>query len=228
MDEAQRAFIPLSERKRHPNHLSVAYPATLEEYAKAVTPESHLSLFPPFAGQHFAISNLARETEALVLLPSALWMSSCEPKHNILHGYADSDGRRYQLNPVDVRRCLAIKLEYYLTYVQKSFTFPSRYCCLRSGEEQCANKALISLGAHFAAIRGARDLPIRWDSFCCWKNDVCAGCEEVAVSRVSKNQKSLWNNLPAQFDLPQWETMVADINSVPPGHSRRTPAQAMQ
>ncbi|TDL16713.1 hypothetical protein BD410DRAFT_698083, partial [Rickenella mellea] len=68
------------------SHLALAYPSTLEKYLEAVDPNTHLPLFPPFQGQHFAIVALARETGASALLPAALWRSSCVPPDEIVNG----------------------------------------------------------------------------------------------------------------------------------------------
>ncbi|TDL16710.1 hypothetical protein BD410DRAFT_755231 [Rickenella mellea] len=197
-------------------HLGVIYPVTIEKYVETGKPDTQLSLFPPFEGQHFAVSNLARETGALVLLPAALWKASCEPEHNISRGSVSGDGKKHQLDPLDVRKCLAIKLEYYSIYVKTSFTIPFRTpsLCVRSGREKCSKVALVLLGAHFAQT-GPCDILLHWDSFDCWSNEVCAACMEVAASLFLQTRKYLWSCLPGRLDLPGWHIVASNDSQIP-------------
>ncbi|TDL16711.1 hypothetical protein BD410DRAFT_696956, partial [Rickenella mellea] len=94
------------------SHLATAYPTTLQRYAEALKPNAQISLFPSFDGQNFAVARLARETEATVLLPAALWRSSCQPRKDILYGTVSRDRKRHQLTPMDQRICLSVKLHF--------------------------------------------------------------------------------------------------------------------
>ncbi|TDL22642.1 hypothetical protein BD410DRAFT_704575, partial [Rickenella mellea] len=88
------------------SHLALAYPSTLEKYMEAVDPKTQLSLFPSFTGQHFAVAGLARETNANILLPAALWRSSCESMDDILNGIQDLSGSLHRLPETDMRLCV--------------------------------------------------------------------------------------------------------------------------
>ncbi|TDL16694.1 hypothetical protein BD410DRAFT_844207 [Rickenella mellea] len=91
------------------DHLSLAYPSTLENYMKAVDQNTELPLFPSFHGQHFAVVALARETGAYNLLPTALWRSMCMITQDIVEGITDSNGRKnYALPPMDATRQVGI------------------------------------------------------------------------------------------------------------------------
>ncbi|TDL16689.1 hypothetical protein BD410DRAFT_755186 [Rickenella mellea] len=94
-------------------HLALAYPTTRAQYLKAVDPKAWLPLFPPFHGQHFAVAALARQTNATVLLPAALWRSTCMTLKDILDGAVDSNGTKHRLCPADILRCTIAKSNVY-------------------------------------------------------------------------------------------------------------------
>ncbi|TDL15566.1 hypothetical protein BD410DRAFT_756246 [Rickenella mellea] len=74
------------------SQLFFGYPSNFEDYAEAVCPRTQQRFFPPFDGQHFAVAVLARDTDASVILPAALWRSSCERFTSISNGIRSGDG----------------------------------------------------------------------------------------------------------------------------------------
>lgn len=116
------------------SHLSLAYPTTYQKYSAAVDTKAQLALFPPFHGQHFAIVALARETDASILLPAALWRSMCMTSRNILHGAVDSSGKRHRLRQSDVLQCLVKKSQVYKKLVRAECT---QVMMLKSTEFRC-------------------------------------------------------------------------------------------
>ncbi|TDL16682.1 hypothetical protein BD410DRAFT_901871 [Rickenella mellea] len=171
------------------DHLSLAYPSTLEKYLKAVNPKTRLPLFPPFLGQHFAIVNLARETDASILLPAALWRSTCMITFDIVEGPEDSTGTKYILFPTDVKRCIQQKSNSYKMLMKMEHSLPdvpkASECCPPKDEGSvgtCREVASSTVLHHFSIsgpeIRDDIDFFTQMDAFEVWRSLVCTSCRK--------------------------------------------------
>ncbi|TDL16693.1 hypothetical protein BD410DRAFT_776904 [Rickenella mellea] len=197
-------------------HLSLAYPSTLEHYMKAVDPDTQLPLFPPFHGQHFAVVHLARETDASILLPAALWRSMCMTTPGILEGTVDSNGTRHMLPPGDIRICMLTKSQIYkkLVRMESMLTKKGRLGCVRqqqnggSGVAPCTEIATSSVINHFASpgleLVDDNDMFAEMKAFEKWRHLVCHVCRHAADSTLSSHRTRWWSALPLFFGLPEW------------------------
>ncbi|TDL26984.1 hypothetical protein BD410DRAFT_783106 [Rickenella mellea] len=191
-------------------HLATVYPATIEKYMEAVDPEIQLSLFPPFDGQHFAVVALARETDASILLPTALWRSSCHEIFHICNGIPRPDGSLLKLSSRDMKYSLNAKNFCNTTYVQVESTLPLKLGdnCLRTrSKDKCTNRAMYSLLRHFCMRQRPldyHDVLTQWHGFDSWKHLLCDSCAESANATATSLRRNWWSFLPALYNLPGW------------------------
>ncbi|TDL16681.1 hypothetical protein BD410DRAFT_776883 [Rickenella mellea] len=198
------------------SHLAMAYPSTVKKYLEVVNGETPLPLFPPFRGQHFAVVALARETDASILLPAALWRSMCMPTRDILKGAVDLNGTRYTLSPTDIELCMLRKATVYKNLVRAENTLSNilkKSECIRQRErgdpsiwpciEIAKSKVVHHFSSHGPPIRDDYDLMIDMRAFEAWRPLVCDSCRVLADLKVSVWHEDRWNSLPALFDLPR-------------------------
>ncbi|TDL16708.1 hypothetical protein BD410DRAFT_776938 [Rickenella mellea] len=202
------------------SHLSLAYPSTLEQYVKAVDPSTQLSLFPPFHGQHFAIATLASETNASVLLPTALWRSMCMTSRDILDGVADSEGTKHMLSQKDAHLCILKKHRVYKEQMRAEAFLASlslKECARRNetgkiqGTSPCSEMALSEVVRHISGIEGvmtdSHDIFTKMSAFDVWRPFVCDTRRERTVSELSSVRMGCWDALPRLFKLPSWDRL---------------------
>ncbi|TDL16712.1 hypothetical protein BD410DRAFT_776947 [Rickenella mellea] len=199
------------------NHLALAYPATLEKYKEAVDPNTKFPLFPPFPGQHFAVVALARQTDALILLPAALWRSSCESSQIIDDGVVGLNGTTHRLPPKDLASCLRIKLKAVKSYINAETSLPSllkESDCDRIERRDaqarvfpCRGLAASSVCLHFSQdiVRDDLDVLKHMDAFDVWGALVCDACREVTGSTIHVLRTHWWNKIPEWLSLPPWK-----------------------
>ncbi|TDL16701.1 hypothetical protein BD410DRAFT_755212 [Rickenella mellea] len=198
------------------SHLALAYPSTVEKYLEAVDPKTQLPLFPPFPGQHFAVVALARETDASVLLPAALWRSMGMPTRDILNGVVDLKGTRYTLSPTDIEMCMVGKVDVYKHLVRAETSLPNKLKkseCIRQEQQgdpsfwPCIEIVRPTVVHHFssagAPIRDNYDVLIDMRAFEAWRPHVCDSCRTLADLKILQWRQRWWDALPILFDLPQ-------------------------
>ncbi|TDL16702.1 hypothetical protein BD410DRAFT_795103 [Rickenella mellea] len=201
------------------SHLALAYPSTLEKYLEVVNAKTQLPLFPPFHGQHFAVVALAREIDASILLPAALWRSMCMPTQDILQGAVDLNGTRHILSPTDIQLCILKKSEEYKRQVGLEHFFGAMMkrtpTCDRQnqrvgnqGVSPCAEIPTDKVLRHFLKTeetsRDNHDMLARLDALEVWRPLICETCRECADSLISISRENYWLDLPSVFELPKW------------------------
>ncbi|TDL15567.1 hypothetical protein BD410DRAFT_756245 [Rickenella mellea] len=201
------------------SHLALAYPSTFTKYAEAVKPNAQLTLFPPFDGQHFAVARLARETEATILLPVALWRSSCQLRQEIMARERSVSTReidRQRLTPADERTCLSVQLACHAIYMWLSHELLSilgRTCPgSRADNAKCTDIALRAMAKHFSSSFDSQSVDVlqRWDSCDVWTDLVCDRCRWNAAFKVLRFKRSIWDGLPGRFGLRPWGGLVPE------------------
>ncbi|TDL16671.1 hypothetical protein BD410DRAFT_795064 [Rickenella mellea] len=204
------------------SHLAIAYPRTFEKYLEAVKPEAQLKLFPSFPGQHFAMVTLARETNAYILLPAALWRSSCVGWLDITRGIVGLNGDSPRLPPNDRLRCLLLRHAFGEKSIHLEHTLPRLWeasTCKERGQDgrllkdytPCQGRAVIKTSNHFAnhhpKLEDHHDHFTQMNGFAKWRTSVCDVCRNKAESELSSVRSSWWEQLPVMVGLPAWKDL---------------------
>ncbi|TDL16705.1 hypothetical protein BD410DRAFT_731067 [Rickenella mellea] len=194
-------------------HLALAYPSTLENYVLAVDTKAQLPLFPPFHGQHFAVVALARETDASILLPAALWRSACMTTRNILEGVTDPDDDdiTYALSFADIKRCIIRKCALQTKVVRMETILANLGTSECTGISPCKYIAMRTVLHYFSKygkdIENDHDFFVRMDALEVWRPLVCDGCRKSVDSALSGYRSKWWSSLPKAFGLPEWNDL---------------------
>ncbi|TDL22627.1 hypothetical protein BD410DRAFT_748386 [Rickenella mellea] len=202
------------------SHLAIAYPATLEKYKTDTDPETQQSLFPLFAGQHFAVVTLARETDAIILLPAALWRSSCEEIGEILGGIVGPGGWWHRLSPDDILVCMRTKHYSMATHVlQDNHRIVGMFKhCENANSKTSANCIILACNGIIESSKctvpsggnqfGLYDTLVDWDPFLGLRPQFCNSCTKFVESFLHRKREKRWKLLPMLLELGEWEDII--------------------
>ncbi|TFY54161.1 hypothetical protein EVJ58_g9022 [Rhodofomes roseus] len=203
-------------RQRAVDHLSTAYPFSLEEWGRRASKR----LVPPFENELAAYIELAIETDIRVVLPALYYAASRVPLPDVLtmlHNLAVAPGVQW-----DVCRAFLVGREKLLLAEQASALaflqpdFPRSDCrgsSCRQRIDEAAKKTLpkpVSDPEPF--YRWCMDKP---DEMA--KNiALCESCQGTVATSIKNGKQKLWEQLPDFFGLPGWDTLRArdglDVN----------------
>ncbi|TDL25681.1 hypothetical protein BD410DRAFT_784719 [Rickenella mellea] len=197
--------------------LQQSFPDTLSKWDKTPVPS---------ASTAFQVVALARETNARVLLPAALYRCCQEPLETILRGARDSNGLITKLHAMDIEACM-IGMRF-LVAARRKHTF-----------------RFLSKGPRYRAITGVRSVHVKWSEKCAklsycgefiqsfvqfavrsgsWERHdalvrttdelwearrqrVCVHCLAAWKKANTNGRENVWNELPSYFNLSEWDVI---------------------
>ncbi|KII86149.1 hypothetical protein PLICRDRAFT_700275 [Plicaturopsis crispa FD-325 SS-3] len=198
-------------RQRVISQLVEIYPPTLEKWDQR-------SNIPPLisdaATSHFALVNLARETDVPSVLPAALYCCSMHGAEDIIDGIVQPDGSRSELSPADMRACLLARETFarhppMLAFMADLGFIEGLIESLCEDPNTCVKDEISILRSCALAERSFDLLDGRVltkdASFVHTLCDECAGAIKYDFER---QRLSIWERLPALYGLPPWETLL--------------------
>lgn len=150
------------------------------------------------------VVNLARLTEEMTLLPTAL-LACCALNEDMVEGFIREDGTREQLMPDDLKLCLAAKDRLVKTAIKIAFCVfrpavadrcQSRVSCTDTFKIVTAN-----LDSHIDEIANPDlwSVPPLVDQF--GGGMLCQPCQVMVKARNARERAAVWRELPEIFGI---------------------------
>jgi hypothetical protein len=190
-------------RRRAIDALQTLYPPTLAAYSPifgSATPREDFS-------RHVLVANVASQTEATILLPTALLFCCSTANSRTLYDGVHVDGVHYDLRP-ELKRAIFIGRPLLThiarTHTQRPFFYRTpqdRQACKK--KDQCDEFCKV-----YTSIYDSKDDPwmnplfrLNWKSI---SATCCPACATSWESRHKTATEEVWEMLPSYFDLPPW------------------------
>lgn len=196
-----------SLRRRAIDALQSWYPTTLEGYNTLARNTRARELFR----RHVLVANIARETDALSLLPSALLLCCTTSNVRTLYDGIEADGVLHRLVEIN-RRALFIgrpKLSHLArTKSQRCFFYPQekdRPKC--QGASRCEDFCKI-----YSSVFDDKEdpwmnplFPVNWNAI---RSTCCKVCGALWEEQYKNATKEIWEELPTYLGLPPWADIL--------------------
>lgn len=186
-------------RQRCIKALHIAYPSDLAKWLHCSDSEAFGSSEDTHL-RHFHIANLARETDALQILPAALLMCCMSTLPNIMDGLVLPDGYRVDLSPENKRIVLIARQE--LSHRARTLTHKKLFTIddIQGCTKPSACRAERSRKAEWLMQQSKDDwLNPLGSKSCC--GTVCTPCRNAIKDVMKEARLKIWNELPAIFEL---------------------------
>ena len=203
-------------RQRTIEVLQTWYPSTFSGFEELQSSEKP----PPDLKHHIEVANVAKETFAWILLPSALLYCAITTSHlsDLYDGMTLSDGSRVALLPEHKRAIILGRPHLELAYRTETFAFLylgmsrplSTSCFSRSACPTFCQKYLEG------SSRSLFNNPFSLFSLCKQEATNARCCQMCIAHWETVNKKSaeaLWERLPSLFELYAWDNLQAMTDS---------------
>ncbi|KAF5365214.1 hypothetical protein D9758_005446 [Tetrapyrgos nigripes] len=199
-------------RQRAFKQLSAIYPTTLSEWDKR---ESVSAAIETFEARPFAVFLLARETNTLTLLPTALYLCADSQEIDyILDGLNSFDGAHIELEWPDKRACLRARESLALDLRSRVFAFLTGQLPLPGCRNTtvCNNMRLRWLQSVESSLgSGIFSVQFPWGQF---RSGVCEYCYAASQAHYKSERTKLWDELPGKFGLPSWDNLKRTVSDL--------------
>ncbi|OBZ73810.1 hypothetical protein A0H81_06190 [Grifola frondosa] len=192
-------------RKRAINLLTSAYPSTLLAWDDRLSNR----LIPPFENEHATYMALALETRVRIILPAVYFAWSRQPLLDALRDLVDIEIAATIL--IGRERLQRAEISHILAFLQ--YNYPRPLC----QNVVADNQILARTTAAALAMTTEHEPYHQWCSS--HPSEVgeslglCANCCLLVESTIQKGRSIVWEKLPGFFDLPDWETLLAEVHS---------------
>ncbi|EIN08683.1 hypothetical protein PUNSTDRAFT_144161 [Punctularia strigosozonata HHB-11173 SS5] len=201
-------------RERCIAHLSLSYPSSLSDWKVRERQQDRAVTDIPA----HAIVNLAREVNALSLLPTALYCyCAATSLEDIVNGQMLADGTVATVNDRDRRSCILGRVN--LGHRQRLQMLGALSTC-PDGWPGCSTPSHCQPG-QWRMLARLWSLPEEEGLSCRVLIDIgsvkeaksatgwCDKCCRYWISRMLDAQTRIWADLPSIFDLPPWDVLLA-------------------
>jgi len=191
-------------RRRAIDCLLSAYPLSLDHWFK----RSHRRLFPPFQGEISDVLALAAEVDVPCILPAAFYAACQRPLSEVLEEILNNpkigSHSMYMKFVVGREKLRHFEVEHVLAFLHSSFQRPD---CQNGYDDNTlktvAQNTLLKTTEYPPYQQSFIDDPTQAANSLI----VCEECRRRIENTVKVSRTKMWEELPAIFDLPQWETL---------------------
>ncbi|KII86150.1 hypothetical protein PLICRDRAFT_700276 [Plicaturopsis crispa FD-325 SS-3] len=197
-------------RHRAIHQLRDVHPTTLKEWDD----RTHIPLISDVATSHFAIVNLARETDVLMILPAALYRCSMHSVSDIFNGLVQPDGSRTELSQTDKLLCLNARECFACHEPMLAFMGNPDYVADSLSTQWCESRVACSLEINVTKVLRAyaeaeKSIDLLDDSHypidvADVVEDLCKECAALFRRVFDSKREQVWHTLPGSFGLPPW------------------------
>ncbi|CAA7266615.1 unnamed protein product [Cyclocybe aegerita] len=190
-------------RRRALQHLLSTFPTTLQDWKL----RDNKRTIPPVDNTPFAAFRAAREFDLDFLLPSILYCMSSHPFEKTLDHSPWRDGQ-IEL-PWPDKRLSIVGRQKILMYQSRTALGMTKVSSVPV--EGCTGESCITTRLRCAEILNGWDMAGLLDYFednaNVYAPDFCSVCRSAFEDMCNSTSQTLWNELPAMFDLPKWEAL---------------------
>ena len=196
-------------RKRAIDVLLRWYPTTLDAYKEEPTCENPLRDRYAYA-RHVMVANVARETDALVLLPTALFLCCASADASTLYDGMIQDGTYHLLSDRNKRAVVLGRPR--LSHAARTRTHSFLFRPQARGGFECRRTACADFCNIYTSVLDDKEDPfinpfrrIVWESL---GKACCTPCIQDWMRVNREASLEVWQELPSFFDLPPWQELT--------------------
>lgn len=175
--------------------------------------------------RHIMVANIARETDALILLPAALLFCCSTARPQQLWDGVDKDGTHHELVPTNKRAIFIgrpLLAHAARTRSQPFFFFPHKPDTTdATPAAKCSSPTRCTeFCKAYSAVFNEKEDPwinpffqLNWNFI---RNTCCVSCATVWQAHNMEANEKLWEEMPSIFDLPSWDLLRVQEQSIAP------------